>query len=506
MIDRIESYIRMHEMIAPGDRVVAGVSGGADSVCLLLALEALRERLGFSLDVVHVEHGIRGEESLEDAEFVRELCGRLGVPFVLRRFDVPRVARERRLTVEEAARMCRYQAFEEAVWTSQREAFEGAAGVRRSEALGAAGVVHEERMSVRIAVAHNRDDQAETVLLNLCRGAGVRGMCGMRPVNGRIIRPLLGVSRREIEEYLALKGQEFRTDSTNLSHDYTRNKVRQAILPAMEEGINGEARAHLAAAGERFLRVQEFMERLAAERAEELTVRRTAEEIWIDRTGLLAEEEVMREYILQYFLASDGRGLKDVGAVHLEAAKRLAAGQSGRRIALPGGRELRCTGGFLVLGRQPEAESCARRGSAEMAESCARRESAETAKSLAETPLAVPGITHFGNLVFQTSLEDWKNEIIPGNLYTKWLDYDTIKNTIQLRTRRSGDYLVVNGGRRKLKKYFIDEKVLQEQRDTVPLLADGSHILWVAGGRISEACRITEHTQRVLKIQMMEEM
>ncbi len=454
MEEKVFGYIRKHQMIQEGDCVVAGISGGADSVCLLFLLEALRERLGFSLEAVHVEHGIRGEESLSDAGFAEQLCRQRGITFHLYSCDVPKRAAKEKLSMEEAARKCRYEAFE-AVCAGKQQA--------------------------KIAVAHNRDDQAETILWNLARGSGLRGMCGIRPVNGKVIRPLLEISREEIERYLQERGQGFCTDSTNLSDNYTRNRLRRNILPELEESVNRQSRMHIAQAGERIRRAQEYLEGLAARRAGELS-EYCGEELRVLAKDFCREEEVMQEYMLRIWLDRPGAGMKDVGAVHLEEIKRLAAGQPGRRIELPGGRCVRRTGPYLAFGMEEASEEC--------------RE---------ETPLAVPGESRWGKYLIITSLEPNKNQNIPEKKYTKWLDYDTIKNTIQLRSRKSGDYFTADGGHRKLKKYFIDEKVLREDRNKVLLLAEGSHILWVVGFRISEVCKVTEHTKTILKIHIMEE-
>lgn len=458
MVKKVLEYIQKYHMIEPGGSIVAGVSGGADSVCLLLVLAELRETLGFTLEAVHVEHGIRGAESKKDAEFTERLCRKEGIPFHLYTYDVPGRAAKEKLSVEEAARKCRYEAFAQAC---------------------------VDKENARIAVAHNRDDQTETILWNLARGTGLRGLCGMKPVNGRVIRPLLGTSREEIEAFLREKRQEFRTDSTNLSDDYTRNRLRHQIIPAMEAGLNAQARAHIAQAGERLSRAQEYLEGQAEEKAERIAGMRDGE-IWISAEEFLKEAEVMQEYMLRGWMESLGGGLKDVGAVHLEEIRRLAAGQSGRRLTLPGGRRARRTGGYLVLGAGGVSGVPAASGGE-------------------ETPLMVPGESRWGRYRVVTSLEPYKNQIIPEKKYTKWLDYDTIKNTIQLRNRRSGDYFTADGGRRKLKKYFIDEKVLKEHRERVLLLADGSHILWIVGYRISEECKVTERTKTILKIQIMEE-
>lgn len=458
MVKKVLEYIQKYHMIEPGSSIVAGVSGGADSVCLLFVLMELRKTLDFSLEAVHVEHGIRGGESLADAGFTARLCRENGIPCHLYTYDVPGRAQKEKLTVEEAARKCRYEAFE--------------AACRGKE-------------NARIAVAHHQEDQAETILWNLARGTGLRGLCGMRPVNGKIIRPLLGVSRREIEEYLKERRQDFCTDSTNLSDDYTRNRMRHQIIPVLEAGLNVQACAHIAQAGERLLRAQEYLEEQAREKAGEIADTRGGE-IWISAGEFRREAEVMQEYMLRIWLERLGAGLKDIGAVHLEKLCCLAGMQSGRSLELPGGRAARRTGNYLVIGMGKGEDK-----------------SGETVPE--ETPLLVPGESRWGKYRVFTSLEPYKNQIIPEKKYTKWLDYDTIKNTIQLRSRRSGDYFMADGARRKLKKYFIDEKILREYREQVLLLADGNHILWAVGYRISEACKVTERTKIILKIQIMEE-
>lgn len=205
--------IEKYQMIQPGGRVLAGVSGGADSVCLLMVLLELQKRMEFEIQVVHVEHGIRGKESLQDAEYVRKLCEQYQVPFLCVSCDIPQMARERKLSTEEAGRLARYEIFEKTA---------------------------REWAADHIAVAHNKNDQAETILWNLARGSGLDGAAGIRPVRGKIIRPLLECGREEIEAYLRQKGIVWREDATNQGLDYTRNIIRNQILPEMAEKLNGK--------------------------------------------------------------------------------------------------------------------------------------------------------------------------------------------------------------------------------------------------------------------------
>ena len=198
--------LRQYSLFTQGDRIAVGVSGGADSVALLRFLAQVSGQFGWRLTVCHVHHGLRGTEADRDEQFVRELAGQLGLPYAVRHIDAAALALENHLSVEEAGRDARYAFF--------------------AETAGEGG---------RIATAHTLDDTIETVLMNLIRGTGLHGLCGIPRIRGNIVRPLLDVTRAEVEEYLALLGQPYCTDSTNLSDDYTRNRVRHDILPRLRE-------------------------------------------------------------------------------------------------------------------------------------------------------------------------------------------------------------------------------------------------------------------------------
>ena len=236
--DQVRKTIREYDMIAPGDHVVLGLSGGADSVCLLLCLHQLQGQLDFGLSAVHVNHGIRGAEADRDASFAENLCRKLEVPITVFCVDVPSYVSEHGCSSEEAGRILRYRCLEEEAqrWCEKAD--------------------HR----VRIALAHHQDDQAETVLLNLCRGTGIRGMGGIPAVHGNRIRPLIGVRRRDILAWLQEQGQEWREDSTNQKDDYTRNRIRHVILPRMEEEVNDRSVEHICALAEQAGELDEWLE------------------------------------------------------------------------------------------------------------------------------------------------------------------------------------------------------------------------------------------------------
>ena len=452
-------------MIAPGDRIIAGVSGGADSVCLLRALASYREQVPFTLFVVHVEHGIRGGESLADAAFVKELCGTLSVPFYMEACDVTAYAREHRMTVEEAGRSVRYACFEK---------------------------LRKELGAEKIAVAHNQNDQAETVLWNLVRGSGLKGLGGIQPVRDHIIRPLLFLGRPEIEAILNELGQPWRTDRTNLETDYTRNRLRHEILPQLEKSLNRQALLHIAQAAKRLQEAEQYIEKQAAEAAKQSIEIREDGSVALLLEAYGHQEKLIQKELLKLALESvpGGNGKKDIGSVHLQQLADLAEKDCGKELQLPGGiRALR-------------EKSCIH---------FKKRERAQKTDAGREICRVEPGMDitleerRIKTAVFENSPRFW-SEIRQENKYTKWLSYDTIYSNVCLRTRRSGDYLIVNaqGGRRKLKDYLIDQKIPKEEREKLWLLADGSHVLWVVGWRISEAAKVRQNTRQILKIQIEE--
>ncbi len=455
---QIFDVIRKYHMIEPGMHVIAGVSGGADSVYLLLVLLEYQKEVPFALTAVHVEHGLRGEESLADAAFVRDLCQEKHVPCRVVPAQVKERARREGLSTEEAARAERYRIFEE---------------------------VRLELDAQRIAVAHNQNDQAETVLFHLARGSHLAGLQGMRPVQGAVIRPLLFTSRGEIEAALTSAGVTWRTDSTNLGMDYARNRIRHELLPEMERDLNEKSTEHIAQAAQRLQEVQDYLDTQT-----EAAAKRCAKQDVLLLEPFSVEEPLIKTELLRRMLSRMG-GLKDVGAKHIGALLDLADKDCGKSLDLPGGIRAVREDGVIRFTEKEE-----------------RKQEQDPPFPAADLP--VPGRVRIAGYTVRaerTALCDVPpEEILRGKKYTKWISYDTIEQGLQLRTRRSGDYLVVNqaGGRCSLKDYLIDQKVPRDRRDGILLLADGSHILWVVGYRISEAAKVTSKTKQVVKIQILE--
>ena len=267
--------LRQYSLFTQGDRIAVGVSGGADSVALLRFLAVLREEYRWELIVCHIHHGLRGAEADRDEQFVRELAGQLGLPYAVRHIDAAALALENHLSVEEAGRDARYAFF--------------------AETAGEGG---------RIATAHTLDDTIETVLMNLIRGTGLHGLCGIPRIRGNIVRPLLDVTRAEVEEYLALLGQPYCTDSTNLSDNYTRNRVRHDILPRLRE-LNPNFTGAMARMLPQLAAQWALTEQLAESAAQQL--QGAAAGGTLDRQGLLALPEPVCDRLLLRLLEQHGR-------------------------------------------------------------------------------------------------------------------------------------------------------------------------------------------------------
>ena len=466
---KVDDFVRKYDMIESGDTVVTGVSGGADSVCLLFMLCALRERLGFRILACHVNHGLRGEAADADEAYVRSLCGRLGVPLRIFRENVELIARKRKQSTEEAGRLVRRSAFEK---------------------------MCREDGGTKIATAHHRDDNAETVLLNIARGTGIRGLCGIRPVRGKWIRPLLCLSRDEIEQWLEEKGVSFCTDATNEEDIYTRNRIRHNILPALKEQVNAGAARHLS---DLALQIQEVWDHIEKEtdRAEAGCVTFSGDagsgrKVTVAGDGFAGLAPVIAKTLIHRCICRAAGEEKDIGAVHVMDTIALFGKQAGKEADLPYRVKAVRTSSGVRLSKLSGPESAA---------------------GIPEVCLKIPGETYFpgtGQTIQCTLLkktDDFSAEEIPQKSYTKCFDYDIIKCSLSARNRRPGDYLVVDGkgNRQKLKSYFINEKVPRGERDEKLLIADGDHIVWIPGMRMSKAYQVGSGTKRILMIKITED-
>lgn len=459
-IDRIKLLINEKHLLNKEEKIVAGISGGADSVCLLLLLKDI---LGSNqIIAVHINHGIRGEEAYRDEEFVRELCERHNIQLEIRRLDVPCFAKENKISEEEAGRMLRYKVFEE---------------IRKNE------------NGTKIAVAHNANDVAETFLLNLSRGSGITGLTGIKIKNDNIIRPLIKTSREEIEQIVEYYGESFVTDSTNNSLVYSRNRVRNKILPELEE-INAGAMKHINEAADKLSRIEGYILRESKKAYGKYVDCREGMHI---NTAILEADEVIKDEVIHKALVKVAGKARDIGGVHINSVKELLYKQVGRQINLPYGVNAYRDYNGIRLFREDEAIS-----------------ENERKIILPELKLSLLEIGEISDIIIEENnigltFNDGSTKNLPQNSCIRWFDYDKISNDVLLRYRKDGDYLIISdkGDRKRLKKYFIDNKVPSEKRDLVPLVADDNEILWIVGYRTGEGAKITKATRKLLKMEII---
>lgn len=441
MREKVRKTIAQFDMFPKNAKLIVGLSGGADSVALLHLLHNRQAEEGWQITAVHIHHGLRGKEADEDARFAEEFCSSLGISCIVKRYDVAKEALLRGIGEEEAGRLLRYAAFQ--------------------KAAGETG---------RIAVAHHRKDQAETVLMRLCRGTGLTGLTGMSPVRERICRPLLFCSREEIEQYCRENHLPWQEDVTNFQEKYTRNKLRLRVLPLLEE-INPKAVAHIAETAALLAEEEDFLEQQAAAFFAQVKLPSAAGEISLSKEGLWQMHPAMRRRVLRramgFFLETD------VSRTQIAAMEELLQKPTGKRRDFPEGIYAENRYEALVLSKRKE----------EQAGFCYALP--------AEGEIFIPE----GGIAIAVSL-DGNFPDFPGETCTNVFDYDKINHTVFCRTRRAGDVIQLQNGRKKIKDLFIDEKIPRNLRASYPLIAMGEEILWVPGLRACAAAAAEEQTVR----------
>ncbi|MCD7806443.1 MAG: tRNA lysidine(34) synthetase TilS [Lachnospiraceae bacterium] len=479
MTQKVLDFIRKQHMIAEGDKILVGFSGGADSVALLHVLLSVREQYSLELMALHVNHGIR-QEAGQDEAFCARFCQEMGVSFVCRRIEEGKLAQTPGTGLEEAARTARYELLEQC---------------------------RQEYGCDKIAVAHHANDNAETMLFQLFRGSGLKGLSGIRPVRGRIIRPFLCVNRQEINQYLKKNGLEHVEDASNLDMNYTRNQLRACVIP-LSEAICTGAVEHMGQCAEQLRDVWEYLNSQAA-----VFLEQNAE---FDETGVtlpLRELKALpvalqREVLMESAVRVCG-SRKDFTSLHIENMRKLLDKGGQKDCDLPHG--LRARKSYLAFRIYKKESAPAEDGGLciPLAECITALRSALDDNAGNISPEREVLLPDGGRLVLSVLHPDKmceKINNIPQNDCTKWFDCDKINDHLLLRHRRPGDYLVVSadGSKKRLQDYLVNEKIPREERERLWLLADGSHILWVVGHRISMEYKVTAKTKNILKVHLEE--
>ncbi len=463
---KVLKYCRDKELFRQGEEVVLGVSGGADSVCLLFVLYRLQKELGIRLHVVHINHLIRSDAG-EDAAYVKKLCEDLGVSYVLVEKDVSALSKEYKLSEEETGRKIRYEAFE-------------------TEA--------KKYRNAHIAVAHHKNDRAETMLFQLFRGSGIAGMGSIRAKRDFVVRPLLCLSRDEIEGYLAEKNIAYCIDSTNATDEYARNRIRHHILPFAEEQISQKAVEHLCTTADLMEEMADFIFINVGE-AGKRCVLSEAGKSKVVISSLCKEHRAIQRELLFELLKDVAGTSKDISYVHVEQLMELCRLEGNREIHLPYG--IKAVRSYDALYFEKDEE---KRKSGE------EKEIVEIDIRMLKNPGdSIQKILPGGKKLEICLINPSDFQDIPKKTYTKWFDCDKINESVVMRKRQTGDYIDILGKegktcQKKIKDYMINEKIPAKEREDIWLLASGKTVLWMVGYRINEKIKVTNDTTRILQV------
>ncbi|HHP50431.1 MAG TPA: tRNA lysidine(34) synthetase TilS [Moorella mulderi] len=449
MLETVRATISRYKLILPGEKIVVGVSGGPDSLALLHSLYILREELDCALHVAHLNHGLR-PDAQEDALFVKDLAEGWGLPFTIEERDVMAYKKEKKMTVEEAAREVRY--------IFLREVLERVGGQK-------------------IAVGHQADDQAETVLLNLLRGSGLTGLKAMLPRRDNIIRPLLFVSRQEIEDYCRQAGLTPRWDFTNVDTVYRRNKIRWALLPYLAREFNPRIVQVLSRTAVILQEEEKLLSSLAERALAECLEQKGKGGVILDREKFLSQPSALQRRVLRLVALTLG---SSVGFEAVERARELA--EKGGGATWPGNIGLVFQGKHMRFFLPPSPP--------------------EELRYL--YTLKVPGVTPVPEAGICLEAEIVSPPFAFGSPDEAWLDWDKLEPPLLIRNWQPGDYFhpLGLGGKKKLQDFFVDAKVPPPQRHRIPLLVSGDKIAWVVGYRLSEDFKITSSTRKALRIKI----
>ncbi|MBF0559964.1 MAG: tRNA lysidine(34) synthetase TilS [Nitrospirae bacterium] len=457
LIEKTFHTIRKYSMLAGRDGVLAALSGGADSVCLLTILCGLRERLDINIHAAYIDHGLRPDETPAEISFCRDLCGSLKVPFSSKSIDVKAFAAEHGMNKQEAARELRYKALEDTALT-----------------VGAA----------RIALGHTADDQAETVIMRLFAGSGTLGLSGIPPVRKNIIRPLISVTRKEIEGFLDAAHIGFITDSSNLKDKYMRNRVRQSVMPALK-ALAPDAVRTIARTADILREEDLYLENQVTKILMKLISRKSDTSIELFVTPLEKIERPLARRVLRRAVSAV-KGLRGISFSHIEAMLDLMkAGRAGDRTCLPQGiRAIKGYSTFIITCDSPQRlDSYIVKGPGDV-------------------------VINEASIVLTCAYIDAANaDNGQFNCDGKKLAvFDTAKLHFPLtvRSRKPGDAFFPSGfgKKKKLQDYFVDEKVPRDIRDSVPLLINDEEIVWVIGYRADARFIIDKNTVNALKFEI----
>ncbi len=462
LLYRVSSFMSRHRMVARGDKVLAAVSGGPDSIALLHILYLLKDELGITLHIVHLDHMFRGEESEKDAIFVAEAAKRYGLPVTVKSVDVPLYRTQHHLSKQAAAREVRFGFFR--------------------ETAGQVG-------ASKVALAHQADDQAETILINILRGAGMTGLKGILPVReGFYIRPLLNIRRSEIERFCSEMNLAYRQDSSNLKPVYTRNRIRLNLIPLLEKDYNPEIVPSLQRLGEICREEDSYLDEMADKAFQDALLKADTGRILLSLGRLKQTPLAIRRRLLRRAWWELTGAAVNLDFQHTEAVLELInSGTTGSQTVMPGKVVAAISYATLEL------------------------KAARDSSALPEYiySLQIPGMTYIPetDMTVCAQVTPRVRDQSPRDMprCDALLDFDQLPPALFVRRRRKGDVFHPYGqvSDTKLKDFLIKQKIPRAERDRIPLICTPENIIWVGGIRIGEKCKVSGSTKNVLHLKLI---
>lgn len=451
LIDRFERYCDEKSLLRKGDGIIVAVSGGVDSVVLLDLFSRLKQKYNLRLSAAHFNHQLRGKESDADEVFVRRLAKRHGYQFIVDQAETATHSRHRKISIQEAARELRYSFL--------------------------ASLLKEDSTQ-KIATAHNANDNAETLLLNLCRGTGISGLTGIpayRP-DLHLIRPLLFASRSEIEAHARLHRLKYRTDSSNKKLHYKRNFIRKKILPLLQESLNTDIVETLNRTSDIFRRVEDFVLQEAKRHLQRVTLKKTNDLHSLDVTKLKGIHRYLQETVVKLVAQS----YTEVPLESREVLRILGL------LSSDTGKRIEFSKGFKVYRDREQLIFLRKRKKHEIKEEVRPGRSYEL------------GPFRFSSQTIPREQARWTHD-----RHIEYIDADRLNNRLLLRTWRKGDWFIPfgMGQPKKLSDFFIDAKIPRYKKEEIPVLESHGNIVWVCGVRLDNRYRIRPSTKRVLKLE-----
>ncbi len=455
IINRVCETIDKYKMIDNGDGIVVGISGGPDSVCLLHALSSSVQRYKIKLYAAHVNHMLRGKESDEDILYVKSICEKLEVELYIKNINIKDISQKYKISLEAAGRQERYKFFFE---------------------------VLKNTGASKIAVAHNMNDQAETMLMRFIRGTGLEGLSGIKPVReDGIIRPLIETERIQIEEYCIANKLNPRLDKSNLEPIFTRNKIRLELIPHILKEYNPKFIKNMAVMADNFRNDNEYLDYILKEKENEI-LNYSEDSVSLNIDRLLAQHPSKQSRIIRRAIGKLLGSTTDIESKHIsEIRKIITKGTTALKVDLPRNTQAEVEYNVLLIKK----------------------------KVAQNITYEYPVILNQSIYIKEINASVYAFTISPSELNTISLeqgiavfDYDKTKENIYIRSRRPGDKFTPPGmeGTKKVKDFFIDNKIPRAEREKIPILASTDSVLWVVGYRINDKYKYTDSSKRILVV------